>query len=845
MGIKENTPNTRLRRARHRRGWTQAQLAEMLETDFETVSRWERGITVPSFFYQRKLCDVFGMTPEELGLLVCLDDEPAGNPPPVRSSSIFLAISSADSGHPVVVALSAELEARGFLITSSRASRRLDIGERRKWLQETIRATQLVLLIVSPDAPTSRHVQEALQIAKIYQRCLCALWVAGECWQTCLPKDGGEISTTLDARQGYNETHLTQIRAMLEQTKDAASETSGSLSSSNELPEPRNPYKGLHAFRPEDHDDFFGRDRLIDVLTTTLETALRPDQQHEKISRLLAIIGPSGSGKSSVLLAGLLPRLQAGGIPGSEKWIYVEPIVPGMHPIESLALALVKHWPDRSQNSIQEALEDDSTLGLDRLAATLAQQQETNVVLCIDQFEEVFTQTLCEQERQHFIDLLVAAVTRPRGPLIVLLTLRADFSDRPMCYPDFCYVLEAHRTLVLPMDMQELRSSIECPAALPDVQLTFQDGLVRELLFEMRGQAGVLPLLQFTLDQLFLRCNGRQLTWQAYQELGGISGALSQFAEKTYASLPSDEHRQMARRLFLRLIDPGLTDQDVTRRRAALSEFSLESPLQTRLMQETLHAFIEARLLTIQQTDTVTTIEVSHEALLREWQRLTRWIQQAQWDVCLQQNIGKDVAAWEQSGKSGERLYRGAQLMEASAWAKRTVPSQRELAFLRASATRQRHRRVAALSIACLIGLLLVPLSFVLASFFGLSTPFNTRTVPGGMWITPADGQRVHGTLHLAAFAYPGALGAPAVAYVDFTMEWVGSYKWLTGCHLTRPTHGDVFQCEVNLQQQEQIALADTVNMRFDTVNVSFNVYDVLHNVNKAPNGVRTVIASP
>src|SRR5262249_28673048 len=162
--------------------------------------------------------------------------------------------------------------------------------------------------------------------------------------------------------------------------------------------------------------------------------------------------------------------------------------------------------------------------------------------------------------------------------------------------------------------------AIKGPAALPDVLLSFEGNLVGDLLYEVRGQIGALPLLQFTLDQLFERRKDHLLTQQAYEAIGGVKGALSKHAEETYLALPSEKHRELARTLFLRLIDPGVTEQDTTRRRAMLTEMIFADPEQTRLMQETLDVFVKARLLTTNVNgDTETTIEVSHEALIREW----------------------------------------------------------------------------------------------------------------------------------------------------------------------------------------------------------------------------------
>src|SRR6266700_1724720 len=196
-------------------------------------------------------------------------------------------------------------------------------------------------------------------------------------------------------------------------------------------------------------------------------------------------------------------------------------------------------------------------------------------------------------------------------------------------------------------------------------------------------------LLHFTLEQLFERRDGHMWTLQAYQEIGGVKGALARHAEATYTALPSEQHRRLARALFLRLLDPGLTEQDTTRRRAALIELALPDARQTDLLKETADAFIKARLLTTNEVAGVTTIEVSHEALIREWARLADWLREARDDIRLQQAISGDAVEWEQHGKPRDRLYRGSQLREARAWARRNIPSRSEVAFLHDSATRR------------------------------------------------------------------------------------------------------------------------------------------------------------
>ncbi len=438
---------------------------------------------------------------------------------------------------------------------------------------------------------------------------------------------------------------------------------------------------------------------------------LTPEQPGMHAARMLAVLGPSGSGKSSAVMAGLLPRLQQGALPGSEHWVYLAPMAPGTHPVEALTLTLAPCFPDKSLKSLREDLEDESARGLHLLTRRLVKEAGQKVVLLVDQFEELFTQTASEDERRRFIDLLTTAVREPHGWVILLLTLRADLYDRPMAYPELGRLILGHQTLVLPMDMHEQRAAIKQPAALPDVQLTFEGNLVGDLLYEVQGQIGALPLLQFTLEQLFVRRNDHLLTYNAYTEIGGVKGALAKQAESTYTALPSEEHRKLARSLFLRLIDPGV--QDATRRRASLSELSLSTPEETELLHQVTAYFLAARLLTTNEIAGTPTIEVSHEALIREWSRLSDWLWEARDDVRLQQSLSEDAAGWEQRGKPRDRLYRGSQLKEARAWARGNSPSTSEVAFLRASAT---HRVLSAVSV--LAVLLVVVSSIATAGWF-------------------------------------------------------------------------------------------------------------------------------
>ncbi len=631
---------------------------------------------------------------------------------------VFLCYARADS--ELVTRLKADLLSQGVHVWIDREGLQPGTLDWEEALRTSIRAARAVLLIASPNARSSRYVRDELRIAELYQRPMYPLWITGTQWMDAVPLGWGGAQY-IDARESRYETAMPELVVLL-------NKTSSTPAKAPELDfEPRNPYKGLRAFKGDDAHDFFGRDTLINELAATLEGALTSEEKHQPCVRLLAVVGPSGSGKSSVLMAGLLPRLREGRLPGSEQWVYLDPIVPGTRPIESLTLALSEYLPDKSLKAIREDLEDDAARGLHLLTTKLVKRQGTRVILLVDQFEELFIQTTSEDERRHFLDLLVTAITEPHGPVIVLLTLRADFYDRPLAYPALGQLIPSHQMVVLPMSIHELREVIEKPAALPDVRLTFEGDLVGDLLFEVQGQVGALPLLQFTLDQLYQRRSGRRLTLSAYRDLGGVKGALTRQAEETYTVLPSDEHRKLARALFVRLIDPGISEQDTMRRRAALSEFSLPEASQTRLLQEVVDAFIAARLLTTSEIAGTTTIEVSHEALIREWPRLANWLHEAREDIRLQQTISEDAAEWEQHNKPGDRLYRGTQLKEAQAWAMRNTPSGNEVAFLHSSAT----SRVRAL-VSVIMVVLLVVSSMGVASWILTHQP-----------VTPPDPTRV------------------------------------------------------------------------------------------------------
>ncbi|MEO8395966.1 MAG: protein kinase, partial [Chloroflexota bacterium] len=536
---------------------------------------------------------------------------------------VFISYTDADS--EFVQRLVYDLKSEGIPVWVDKRGVKAGTRNWENAIREAIQSASAVILIASPDSRRSNFVFDALAIAEMYKCPIYPVWVAGENWADSIAT-GLEFAPYIDARDGQYadvlHTLVTTLGAGVGKTmlSDEITETiqaSGSFT-------PRNPYKGLRAFRQADQGDFFGRDSLVAELIMAFNAYMQPG-----LSRLLPVIGPSGSGKSSVVMAGMLPLLQKGSLPQSSEWVYLTPFVPGEQPLENMMLALSEMLPNKSHAAIMADLNDPAARMLHTLSRQIVGQHGSRVVMYIDQFEELFTQSVKEEERQQFINLILTAVAEAGGPLAVVLTLRADFYDRPMHYPELGKVIETNSKLVLPMSLADLFEVVQKPASLPDVRLTFDKGLVAELVFEVRDQAGGLPLLQFTLDQLFERREGSQLTNQAYQAIGGVQGALAKHTEVAYANLPTDDHRRLARGLFMRLIEPGATEQDTTRRRAPRSEFVLADAQQNRLMDQVIDAFVAARLLLADQTKGVTTIEVSHEALIREWPRLREWLDES------------------------------------------------------------------------------------------------------------------------------------------------------------------------------------------------------------------------
>jgi WD40 repeat protein len=423
-----------------------------------------------------------------------------------------------------------------------------------------------------------------------------------------------------------------------------------------------NPFKGLRAFGEADADDFFGRETLVQQLLARLG-------EGGELSRFLAVIGPSGSGKSSVVRAGLIPALRRGGLPGSENWFIVD-MLPGRHPFEELEAALLRVAVNPPESLLSQ-LKDGPRGLLRAVQRVLPADESVELVLVIDQFEEVFTLVEDEAERALLLESLATAVLDERSRLRVLITLRADFMDKPLRYVDFGELIDRRFELVLPLTADEVERAVAGPVQRAGLRL--EKGLVSTIIREAGDQPGTLPLLQHAMAELFEKRERRTLTLKGYHEIGGVLGALGRTAEAIYDGL-DEAGKAAARQLFLRLVTLGEGTED-TRRRVLAAEIEALFGKEQASVGKVLDAYGKARLLTFDR-DPLTrgaTVEVAHEALLREWGRLGEWLDESRADVRLQRQLAAASAEWQAGGNDPSFLFTGSRLGQFAGWAASTT----------------------------------------------------------------------------------------------------------------------------------------------------------------------------
>ncbi|WP_405835246.1 helix-turn-helix domain-containing protein [Streptomyces sp. NBC_01518] len=406
------------------------------------------------------------------------------------------------------------------------------------------------------------------------------------------------------------------------------------------------PYRGLARFEAGDADVFFGRDELVAQLIERVRT-----------HRLVALVGASGSGKSSLLRAGLIPALQREG-PIHRRPTGIRILTPGAQPMSAHGVAITPS------------------------------QEPGDTVVILDQFEELFTLCSDRAERSAFLDGLVKA-TEPMSGLRVVFAVRADFFGRCAEHHQLAAALRDATLLVGPMGSAELRDAIVKPATAEG--LIVERELTARIIEDVDERPGGLPLMSHALLETWRRRKGRALTLAAYQAVGGVEGALARTAEDLYTQLSAPEARH-ARRILLRLIAPGEGTQD-TRRPADREEVAADS---SPAAGHVLERLVKARLVMIDGG----TVDLAHEALIAAWPRLREWVDEARERMHLHHQLREAARAWNALGRDPGALYRGTRLaaveeaFAASGRAEDLNDLERE--FLSSSTTARDRERLAA-----------------------------------------------------------------------------------------------------------------------------------------------------
>ena len=410
------------------------------------------------------------------------------------------------------------------------------------------------------------------------------------------------------------------------------------------------PYRGLLAFREEDARFFFGRDIFTHKLVDTV-----------KKQSLLAVIGASGSGKSSVVFAGLIPNLRQ-----QSNWL-IDSFRPKTHPVDELAAVIVRlREPERGKTQqdieagkLARGLRSQQVAAHTVLSRILSESDNKRLLLVVDQFEELYASCSDIQERQLFLNQLLEAAEQVEN-FTLLLTLRADFLGYALLDHRFANALQNADLKLAPMNREELQQAITLPANEQGVRL--EDGLVKQILQAVVDSPGNLPLLEFTLTQLWAEQQNRQMTHAAYEAIGGVEKSLANHAEAEFAKLKPKEQQQ-AQQIFVQLVRPGEGTED-TRRLATRNEVGDNWDLVKRLA--------DARLVVTGLNDTAgkkqETVEIVHETLIREWGQLHEWMKSNRSFRAWQELLRSIMRQWENAEQDEDSLLRGVQLGEAENW---------------------------------------------------------------------------------------------------------------------------------------------------------------------------------
>ena len=432
-----------------------------------------------------------------------------------------------------------------------------------------------------------------------------------------------------------------------------------------------NPYRGLEAFDEQDAQVFHGRASIVDALLERIDT-----------HPLCAVVGPSGVGKSSVVFAGLVPAVRA-----TDRCWQVARMQPTAAPLAALRDALRAVWPGGSAPDL-----DLGHTSIEEAARVIAPGEDERLLLVIDQLEEIWSEDVVPDERNRFLTLLVDALDHPEAGARVVATLRADRYDQPLAHPGLARHLESATVAVGPLAPPDVALAVTSPAAAAGVSVA--PDLVARLVADGAGSAGSLPLLQFTLTELFERRSDGELTLAAYEELGGLAGALVERAERAFAEIEA-EAAGSTRRLLARLVTVD-GDGLAHRARAPQSEL-LGLPGVT---DETLRTLGRARLVVLDR-DPVTrapTVELAHEAMVTAWPRLQAWLTEDRSRLVERHLLVTSTATWLGEGRDEAALLQGPRLERAEQLraARPDLLGPDETAFVEAGVARRAQQESAA-----------------------------------------------------------------------------------------------------------------------------------------------------
>ena len=368
-------------------------------------------------------------------------------------------------------------------------------------------------------------------------------------------------------------------------------------------------------------------------------------------------------------------------------------MTPGANPLEELESALLQIAIETPEDFLSQLGSEGSSLL--RVLRKALPGVKDDLLLVIDQFEELFTLVEDEAVRNHFLDMLVAAVRDPHSTLRLVVTLRADFYDRPLEHGEFGELMQKATKVVLPLNPEELERAISGPAEQVGVQL--EPGLVARIIQEVGDQPGALPLLQYALTESFELREGSQLSLAAYEAGGGLLGALGRRAEEIYQNLDENQ-KVMTRQMFLRLVTLGEGTED-TRRRVLLSEIEAIDGQSQDGFRPVTDQYGRYRLITFDHDPSTRapTVELAHEALLREWPRLRSWLDESRDDIRMQRLIAAAALEWEASGREASYLLRGSRLEQFDQWVQESdlALSGDEQIYLEASLAAKQERQAA------------------------------------------------------------------------------------------------------------------------------------------------------